>query len=757
MDARLAARRLLVNGIVQGVGFRPFVYQLALRHGLKGEVGNTSEGVQIDIEGPPEKLAAFEAELVSRTPPLARITELRAADGEVRGLQTFRIAESRRGTSMETLIPPDVAVCADCLAELFDPHDRRFRYAFINCTNCGPRYTIIEDIPYDRPKTSMRDFPMCAACRAEYEDPADRRFHAQPNACPVCGPRLELRSAAGERVEAADPVAAAAALLREGAVLAVKGLGGFHLAVDAFDARAVARLRERKRREEKPLAVMSPDLAAVRAYAFVEEEEGRLLSSPERPIVLLRKRPESPLAAGVAPRNRDVGVLLPYTPLHHLLLAEGFSALVMTSGNLSEEPIASGNEEALARLSGIADAFLLHDRGIVRRCDDSVVRRVAGKTRFVRRARGYVPRPVFLSRRLPPLLAVGAELKNTVCLVKGDRAFLSPHIGDLENLATYEAFCETIAHLERVLEIRPEILACDLHPDYLSTRWAEERSGVALRRVQHHHAHVAACMAEHGLEGPVIGIACDGTGYGPDGTVWGGEVLAADTVGFERLAHLACVPMPGGTAAIREPWRMAVSHLQAAYGSGFSRLELPFLAEVGAEKIRAAAALGASGINSPLTSSLGRLFDAVAAIVGLRRRVAFEGQAAMELEMEAAEGVEDAYETEWEEGSPRRILPEPILRGVVADVLRGRPASEISARFHNGLVRLFVRLCRRIRAERGLSRVVLSGGVFQNARLLADLSCGLAAAGFAVYSHEQVPTNDGGIALGQALIAGSAA
>ncbi len=757
MDARIAARRLRVNGIVQGVGFRPFVYQLALRHGLKGEVGNTSEGVLIDIEGDPEQLEAFEAELVAHTPPLARITELRASDREPRGLQTFRIVESRHGASMQTLIPPDVAVCGDCLAELFDPADRRFRYPFINCTHCGPRYTIIADIPYDRPKTSMRDFAMCAACRAEYENPADRRFHAQPNACPVCGPRLELRDAAGERLEASDPIAAAAARLRQGAIVAVKGLGGFHLAVDARNARAVARLRERKHREEKPLAVMSPDLAAVGTYAFVDEAEARLLSRPERPIVLLRKRPESPLAPGISPRNRRVGAFLPYTPLHHLLLAEGFPALVMTSGNRSEEPIAAGNEEALARLSGIADVFLLHDREILRRCDDSVVQRVAGKTRLLRRARGYVPQPVFLSRRLPALLAVGAELKNTVCLVKGDRAFLSPHIGDLENLATYEVFCETIAHLERVLDIRPEILACDLHPDYLSTRWAEEQPEGVLRRVQHHHAHVAACMAEHRLEGPVIGIACDGTGYGPDGTVWGGEVLAADAAGFERLAHLACVPMPGGAAAIREPWRMAVSHLQAAFGAEWSRLELAFLRETGEEKLRTVAALAASGINAPLTSSLGRLFDAVAAIVGLRRRVAFEGQAAMELEMEAAEGVAEAYETEWEEGSPRRILPGPILRGVVADVIRGRPVCEISARFHNGLVRVFVRLCRRLREERGLSRVVLSGGVFQNARLLEDLSRGLAAAGFAVYSHAQVPTNDGGIALGQALVAASAA
>lgn len=755
MDARLAARRLLVNGIVQGVGFRPFVYQLALRHGLQGEVANTSEGVLIDIEGAPEGLDAFEAELVTRTPPLARITEVRRTAREPHGAEGFRIVESRRGVSMETLIPPDVAVCEDCLAELFDPRDRRFRYPFINCTHCGPRYTIIEDIPYDRPKTSMRKFAMCPACRAEYEHPANRRFHAQPIACPACGPRLELRNAAGDPLAASDPVVIAASLLREGAILAVKGLGGFHLAVDAFDPEAVARLRVRKRREEKPLAVMSPDLAAVRTYALVTEEDARLLSAPERPIVLLRKRPSGPLAAGVAPRNRWVGVMLPYTPLHHLLLAEGFPALVMTSGNLSEEPIAADNEEALARLSGIADAFLLHDRGIVRRCDDSVVRRVAGKTRVVRRARGYVPRPVFLARRLPPLLAVGAELKNTVCLVKGDRAFLSPHIGDLENLATYEAFCETIAHLERILDIRPEILACDLHPDYRSTRWAEEQRGLPLRRVQHHHAHIAACMAEHGLEGPVIGIACDGTGYGPDGTVWGGEVLAADTAGFERLAHLACVPMPGGAAAIREPWRMAVSHLRAAYGSEFSRLDLPLLAETGEERVRVAAAMAAGGVNAPLTSSAGRLFDAVAAILGLRRRVAFEGQAAMELEMEAAEGVEEAYDTEWEEGEPRRILPAPLVRAVVEDFRRGRPAAEISARFHNGLVRLFVRLCRRIRKERGLARVVLSGGVFQNALLLEGLLRGLAAEGFAVYSHEQVPANDGGIALGQALVAAS--
>jgi hydrogenase maturation protein HypF len=750
------ARRVNVNGIVQGVGFRPFVYQLAARYGLKGEVANTAAGVSIHIEGPAEGLRAFEADLSARRPPLAHIVEVQSLPEPLGNFSEFRIVASRPGDAMTTLISPDVAVCEDCLRELFDPADRRFHYPFINCTNCGPRYTIIDDIPYDRPKTSMRCFVQCPQCQAEYNDPLDRRFHAQPNACPACGPRVFLTDNAGHDVAAEDPIAAAAGILRRGLVLALKGLGGFHLAADALNAGALSRLRQRKLREEKPFAVMAPDLATLRTFAAAGPEEEALLGSIERPIVLLPKRRPQALCEEVAPRNPYVGVMLPYTPLHHLLLRQGFTALVMTSGNLSEEPIAIDNEEALARLSGIADFFLIHDREIYLRSDDSVVRRAAGETRFLRRSRGFVPMPVFLKDKLPPVLACGAELKNTVCLTRGNQAFLSQHIGDLENLATYEFFQKTIAHLERILEVRPEIVACDMHPDYLSTRWAEEQPGVRLHRVQHHHAHVAACMAEHRLEGPVIGVACDGTGYGPDGTVWGGEVLLADAKGFERAAHLACVPMPGSAAAIREPWRMAVSYLYDAFGAGLLDLDLPVLAATGGDRLTLMLEMITRRVNSPLTSSLGRLFDAVAALAGLRRRVSFEGQAAMELEMAADAATDAAYDVDWQGGHPVQVLPAPVIRGVVGDLRQGVSAGTISVKFHNTLIRLFTELCCRIRGERGLDRVVLSGGVFQNTRLLSGLIPALSARGFHVYSHRLVPPNDGGLALGQALIAAAA-
>jgi len=753
----LQARRLQVNGIVQGVGFRPFVYQLALRHGLKGEVANTSAGVSIHIEGPAEQIRAFESDLTDKSPPLAHIVEVSGWPEALQNFTEFSIAPSRGDTAMATLISPDVAVCGDCLRELFDPADRRYHYPFINCTNCGPRYTIIDDIPYDRPKTSMRHFAMCARCQAEYDDPLNRRFHAQPNACPVCGPQVSLWDARRQEIRAEDPVTAAADVIRQGRILAVKGLGGYHLAADALNPSAVARLRQRKLREEKPFAVMSPDLAALRTYALVEPADEKLLGSIQRPIVLLRKKTPHPLAEELAPRNPYVGAMLPYTPLHHLLLSHGFSALVMTSGNLSEEPIAIDNDDAFVRLADIADAFLVHNRDIYLRSDDSVVRRAAGETRFLRRSRGYVPVPVFLRQALPPVLACGAELKNTICIAKGDQAFISQHIGDLENLATYEFFQKTVAHMQRILEVRPEIIACDMHPDYLSTRWAEEQADIPNVKVQHHHAHIVSCMAEHKLDGTVLGVSCDGTGYGPDGTVWGGEVLVADVRNYERAAHLACVPMPGGAAAIKEPWRMAVSYLQDAFGEGLWSLELPVLREAGADKVRLMLAMGAKRINSPLTSSLGRLFDGVAAIASLRTRVTYEGQAAMELEMAAADETESFYEYAWEEGSPCRILPAPIIRGVVGDIGKGLSVSTISVKFHNTLILLFRELCERIRRQRGLNRVVLSGGVFQNARLLTGLVPALAARGFEVYSHRLVPTNDGGIALGQAVIAAQSA
>jgi hydrogenase maturation protein HypF len=753
MVQRLEARRLQVNGIVQGVGFRPFVYQLAAQYGLKGEVANTSAGVCIQVEGSAASLSAFEKDLAAKSPPLAHIVEIQSFPHPLQNYADFRITHSRGEAAMATLISPDVAVCDDCLRELFDPADRRYRYPFINCTNCGPRYTIIDDIPYDRPKTSMRHFTMCALCQAEYDDPLNRRFHAQPNACPACGPRVSLWDGCRRQIRTADPIAAAADLIRQGKILAVKGLGGYHLAVDALNVKAVARLRQRKLREEKPFAVMSPDVAAIQRYALIEPAEESLLRSIQRPIVLLKKTPAYCLADEVAPRNRYVGAMLPYTPLHHLLLRYGFTALVMTSGNRSEEPIAIAADDAFERLADIADAFLSHDRDIYLRSDDSVVRHAAGATRFLRRSRGYVPVPVFMKQALPPILACGAELKNTVCFTKGSQAFVSQHIGDLENLATYEFFQKTIDHMQRILAVRPKLIACDLHPDYLSTRWADEQTDIPKVRVQHHHAHIVSCMAEHRMEGNVIGLSFDGTGYGADGTVWGGEVLIASARGFERVAHLSEVPMPGSAAAIHEPWRMAVSYLHDAFGENLGGLDLPFMRAAGADKVKLMQEMIAKRINSPLTSSLGRLFDGVAAIAGLRSRVSYEGQAAMELEMAAQNENDPFYDYSCDGDGPWRIPPAPIVRAVAEDAGKGCTVGLISAKFHNTLIRLFGDLCDRVRAAHGLKWVVLSGGVFQNARLLTGLARELETKGFEVFSHRLVPTNDGGIALGQAVIA----
>jgi hydrogenase maturation protein HypF len=748
-----AARQIRINGIVQGVGFRPFVYQLARQHQLRGHVANTAAGVFLHVEGDPDRMAAFLHDLEVRKPPLAHIVEMRVDDAEPGGHENFAILKSEAGDHRATLISPDVAVCDDCLAELFDPADRRFGYPFINCTNCGPRYTIIEDIPYDRPKTSMRRFTMCPQCQAEYDDPGDRRFHAQPNACPQCGPRVSLFDHR-RRPVSGEPVARAAELLKEGRIVAIKGLGGFHLAVNAMDDAAVARLRQRKHREEKPLAVMSDDLATVGQYARISPEEAELLTSMQRPIVLLEKRRPEKLAFSVAPRNNYVGVMLPYTPLHHILLRNGFTALVMTSGNLSEEPIAIDNTEAFQRLGEIADFFLIHDRAIILRSDDSIVRRAAGCTRPLRRSRGFVPIPVFLKAETPPVLACGAELKNTICLTKGRQAFVSQHIGDLENLVTEEFFRLTIDHLQRILDIRPQWVACDLHPDYLSTQWAKKQSDLPVVEVQHHFAHIAACMAEHHLDGPVIGLAFDGTGLGADGTVWGGEFLVADGAGYRRAAHLETVPMPGAAAAIKSPERMALACLHQVYGRELWDLNLPALGAMDRSKAGILVRMCEQGINAPLTSSMGRLFDAVAAIIGLRRQVAFEGQAAMELEMIADDQTSERYDFQWEDGQVRVVAIAPVIRGVVEDLRRGVPAFIISRKFHNTLIHGCAELCAVIAGELQLDRVVLSGGCFQNRLLLEGLTRALTERGLIVFSHRQVPTNDGGISLGQAVIAG---
>jgi hydrogenase maturation protein HypF len=600
---------------------------------------------------------------------------------------------------------------------------------------------------------------MCPRCQAEYDDPANRRFHAQPNACADCGPHVSLHDSTGKQVDTGDAIEESANLIRQGHILAIKGLGGFHLAVDARSQDAVVRLRRRKLREEKPFALMSKDVEQIGQYARMGPAEQKLLSSIQRPIVLLKKKIPNPIAEAVAPRNRYFGVMVAYTPLHYALLAHGFVALVMTSGNRSEEPIAIDNADAFERLADIADYFLIHNRDIYLRSDDSIVRHAAQTTRFIRRSRGYVPVPIFLKDELPPVLALGAELKNTICLTKGKAAFLSQHVGDLENLATYEFFQLTIEHLTRILEVTPRMMAYDLHPDYLSTRFAEERphaAGVpamAKVQVQHHHAHIVSCMAEHQLDGEVIGLSLDGTGYGSDGTIWGGEILIATTAKFERAGHLDPVAMPGGAAAIREPWRMAISYLKLAFGDQFKSLNLPVLNDIEKDQLTVISQMITRGVNTPMTSSLGRLFDGVAAIAGMRKRVNFEGQAAMELEMAAADSSDSVYDGRWAFEDGYKILVAPIICDVVHDVQNGVPVAHISAAFHNTLIRLFADICADIRKERELNRIVLSGGCFQNAILLSGLIRELQRQRFEVFAHEKVPTNDGGISLGQAVVA----
>lgn len=748
-------RQIEVSGIVQGVGFRPYVYRLANERKLAGAISNTPAGVIIEVQGPREQVEDFVIRLPREAPPLAKITGVAVADLPCNGDRDFRIVATQRGQAVRTLISPDVATCDACLREMLDPGDRRYRYPFINCTNCGPRFTIVHDIPYDRPHTSMSVFSMCPACQAEYEDPLNRRFHAQPNACWDCGPRLELWDQNGQVIQDGDPIAETIAALKRGLVVAIKGLGGFHLVVDATNAVAIAILRERKHRVEKPFAIMVPDLETARRFCEVDHLEEATLCSLPHPIVLLRRHQPSTIADQVAPFNRDLGVFLPYTPLHHLIFAEGqFQALVMTSGNLSEEPIAIDNHEASERLTGVADLFLVHNRDILLRCDDSVMRVSRGKARQMRRSRGFVPVPVFLKEEFPPLLAVGGELKNTICVTMGKHAFLSQHIGDLENIESYRFFEQAIAHLTKVLEIQPQIVAHDLHPDYFSTKWALQ-SGMQAVGVQHHHAHIASCMAENHVEGRVIGFALDGTGYGTDGKIWGGEVLVTGYDSFERMAHFEYVPLPGGAAAIHEPWRMAVSYLSHHFGRTFLNWQIPFIQQLDFKKTELLLEMIQKGVNSPLTSSCGRLFDAVAALVGLRHHVNYEAQAAIELEMSMdGSAPEPAYaldlirvEGQWII-STRRLFQE-----IVRDLEVNKPAAVISQRFHDGLIAVFVRLANLVRQRTWLDQVCLSGGTFHNSYLLENLMARLRAEGFEVFAQSEVPAGDGGLSLGQAVVA----
>ncbi|MFD9935707.1 carbamoyltransferase HypF [Streptomyces massasporeus] len=757
---RAVRRRVTVRGTVQGVGFRPFVHRLATDLALAGFVSNTASGVLIEVEGPPDGVADFCDRLAGEPPPLATVTGVGFEDLPATGAESaFGIRSTDRSPG-STLLPPDTATCPDCLRELRDPADRRHRHPFVTCTHCGPRFTIATGMPYDRAVTTMAGFPMCAACAREYGDPLDRRFHAQPVACPDCGPRLRLVPGAGSAVRPArdaEALASARALLAAGRIVAVKGLGGYHLACDATDARAVDTLRTRKARGGKPFAVMCADLDGVRRIADLSSSERAALTGSRRPIVLLRRRTEANgLAPGVCPGSPHLGVMLPYTPVHTLLFGlpgdpPGPRVLVMTSGNRSGEPIVTDDDEALTRLAGLADAWLAHDRPISSPCDDSLLRvRPDGTEQVLRRSRGYVPRPLRLPVGVRPALAVGGDLKNALCLGAGDQAWFGPHIGDMGDLTTLEAARRADAHLRSLTGVRPEVVAADRHPGYHSTRWAARLAGHAPVAVQHHHAHIASAMAEHGLDGttPVIGVAFDGTGYGDDGTVWGGEILLADYAGFRRYARLFPAPLPGGDAGVANPCRLALARLWAA-GLPWDA-DLPCVTACTPQELAVLQRQLTGGLACVPTSSMGRLFDAVSSLVGVCHRAGYEAQAALELEAAAASA--------W--GADRSAYtfadgfdPAPVLSALVTDLRRGTPAAVLAARFHRAVARAVAESCRRAREDTGLATVALSGGVFANALLEQECARLLTEDGFAVLRHGEVPPNDGGLALGQLVVA----
>ncbi|MEN9563870.1 MAG: Carbamoyltransferase hypF2 [Chloroflexota bacterium] len=770
-----------ITGVVQGVGFRPFVYNLATALNLKGWVKNTSAGVDIEADGDKDALDSFLQKLRDDAPPLSRIDDFHASFGPGNGFTQFDIIHSESVDGAFQPISPDVAICDDCLSELFDPNDRRYRYPFINCTNCGPRFTIIQDIPYDRPFTTMAGFKLCPDCEREYKDPTNRRFHAQPVACPVCGPKVWLEFSSkveGQRsVAENDAIEETQKLLAEGKIVAIKGLGGFHLACDATNAKAVTELRTRKLRVDKPFALMMPDLETIETHCFVSEEERKLLTSPARPIVLLKKRPESTIVEETSPKQEWLGVMLPYTPLHYLLFDDGrwttddrrspidhrsFSAFVLTSGNLSEEPIAINNDEVRKRLAKLADAFLMHDRDIHIRCDDSVVRTFerSNVETFkhsniypIRRSRGYSPFPVKLPFDVPQILSVGSELKNTFCLTNGNYAFLSHHIGDMKNYETLRSFEQGIEHFERLFRVKPLAIAHDIHPNYLATRYAMERAereGLPTIAVQHHHAHVAACMAEHGLTEPVIGVSFDGTGYGNDGAIWGGEFLVADAKSYQRAAQLEYFPLPGGDASIKKPARTALALLWSL-GLDWDDV-LESVKEFCAEDQVILRVQLEKKINTPMTSSMGRLFDAVSALAGVRQKVNYEGQAAIEFEAMADSAEAGMYVFGVESG---QVRVRGVVEALIKDVMAGIPTSKISARFHNGLAEAVREMVQKISRDTSLRSVVLSGGAWQNMTLLQKTIPLLRKDGFEIYIHREVPTNDGGLSLGQAYIASS--
>ena len=754
----LSLIRINVRGVVQGVGFRPFIYQLAASHNLNGWVCNTSGDVSIEVEGTNQDIDSFLAELKEKAPPLARINDISLSQGTPVNYDTFEIRESIAEEDKYQLVSPDIATCADCLHEIFDPTDRRYQYPFTNCTNCGPRFTIIEDIPYDRTRTTMKVFQMCPACQAEYDNPLDRRFHAQPNACPVCGPQLELRDNHGDTVACRDIIIEASRLLKDGKIIAVKGLGGFLLACDATSRTAVETLRRRKSRPAKPLAVMVTSIEEAHRHCIINDEEEALLSSSGSPIVLLQWRPDSKITKAVATDLKYLGVMLPYTPLHHLLLRETGRPLVMTSGNLSEEPIAKDNDEALKRLSGIADYFLVHNRDIYARYDDSVTIVENGNRQFVRRARGYAPYPVHLPYHMREVLGCGAEEKNTFCLTRDNFAFVSQHIGDMENIETLESFTDAITLYRQLFRMTPSIIAYDMHPEYLSTKYAKEildkDSGLTGVPVQHHHAHIASCMADNGITEPVIGISFDGTGYGTDGHIWGGEFLTVNYEGFDRIAHLEYLPLPGGPLAIKKPYRTAIGYLLALGIKPDSKL--PLLKYTDEQELEIIREQLIKNINTPLTSSMGRFFDAVAALIGLRGVIEYEAQAAIDLEMLASKALNETahYPFSIAKQEDMKIIKiHDLLAAIQNDLHNRTPRPRIAARFHNTIAQMILEMCQKISPKTGITTVALSGGVFQNRLLLRKTLSLMEDASFEVYTHQQVPCNDGGISLGQVVIA----
>ena len=748
------------RGVVQGVGFRPFVYGLALKYGLNGWVCNTSEDVRIEVEGTRETLDHFITSLEQEAPPLARIDSLSVSFGQPAGYSGFEIRPSVAHPGKYQLVSPDIATCSPCIDDIFTQGNRRRRYPFTNCTNCGPRFTIIKDIPYDRPLTTMSAFEMCPDCRREYEDPLDRRFHAQPNACPVCGPRLQLTDSRGDPVDCPDIIEKTADILREGGIVAIKGLGGFLLACNAENAEAVALLRRRKRRPSKPFAVMLKDITEVKKHCTLTNEEEKLLLSPQAPILLLPWNAGSSICGEVGPGLKYVGVMLPYTPLHHLIMRESGLPLVMTSGNISEEPIAGQNGEALRRLGGIADYFLLHNRDIHSTYDDSVTMVVDKTPQLIRRARGYAPYPIRLTFNAPQLLACGAEEKNTFCLTRDNHAFISQHIGDMENIETMQHYTRTVELYKQLFRISPEAIAHDMHPEYLPTKYAlEEAQKHNLRAipVQHHHAHIASCLADNGEEGSVIGVAFDGTGYGTDGKIWGGEFLVADCKSFKRAGQLEYLPLPGGAAAIKKPYRTALGYMLVLLGSSALDSRLGFLNEIGRDEIDIVSRQVATGLNTPLTSSMGRLFDAVSAMAGIRTAIDYEAQAAIEMEAQAcgATGEKGLYPFSiTDDQNYSIILLRELVAAVAADVLEGCRAATVGMKFHNTIAAMTRDTCLKIQAQTGLGTVALSGGCFQNRLLLSKVTALLRQSGFKVLTHRNVPANDGGISLGQAVIAG---